>query len=319
MFEPWDRVRDESALRSALETLPLSGHILSVKIEKSGGPFAASVWYESQGHAENAIAILQRLTKEQYSRAITGGCCLWNETQLSRRGWPTLELAVAKETLSLVGLPRMRAARELMANISIPKIYDISERGSPIALHASETHQSCEEVQEAIQRAHFTASADRSTVVALYQRHRLDTFDKMEPDGSCRYDLRWDNRLVDMHIERLRVGGQLVWQGRSAARVGAGGLLRLQSRAEWVSSLIPRAAHFVPIGVVQFVDYASDLLVLARFWQQGGDEAMINFYVGTGFVAASIVGAWISIPRAYDTSADLFPWFMRLSVVFDAC
>lgn len=291
-------ISDKAALLAALQNLPSSDHIMSVRIEPKGGSFAASLCYNCQGHAENAVASLERWAKQQDCEQdcpVEGACFLWNEMPLSGRGWPTLELAVAKEVLSLVRMPRMRAARELMANLPVPKLYDISDRGSPVSLDGSETQQSCEYVREAIRGAHFTSSADRQTVVELYQGHRLETFDKMDPDGAALYDLRWDNSLVDMRIERLRVGGQLLWHGRIAAEVAARDMPRLQRRAERASSLIPRAAHFVPIGVVQLGDYVSDLLVLARFWQQGGEEAMLNFYVGMGFVTASIVGTWILI------------------------
>ena len=281
----------EEALKKAL---PESNLLKSL----DHGMWFSMLTYESEDEASRVLRIL--LDKVNEGNVMKGACNAWNDRPIKDRGWCELEISAAYEALSRQQQLTTSATSEVelacaqvMGAINIPKLINISEPTSPKVLDKTvEAPQTPAQVQDRLRKATFTSPADKGRVVRMYLDYRRELFAVMDLEGKSLLGL--DNRLVRRADAQMRLGfggeGRRHKHHPATLALGADHVARQQERARSWAGRTVNLLHVAPIGLVQFADYVSDVLVLLQFRADGDHE---SFVVGTVFVILSIAVVWI--------------------------
>ena len=158
--------------------------------------------------------------------------------------------------------------REALSAMPIAKLYEISEGDVPTVC-ALTAPQKAADVEASIRAAEFTSGADKELVPRMYREFRQRIFEAIDVEGQ--YAL-YDDHVANMRVERQRFGGHggggraLVRQ-KTLTSIEREEATRKRERAQQLVRLLESLLHTVPIGLVQCVDYVSDLLVLYLFSQ----------------------------------------------------
>ena len=207
----------------------------------------------------------------------------YNDRPYEGRGWCVLEDSVTREAVGRSRQPGFEDVKEQMDTAQLVKLYDISDELAPAQTTAITEPRRAVEVLNAIGAAHFTGKGDKSEVQKMYRQYRETIFEVLDTDGNhVLYD---DDYVANMRDECRRLDAEGCVGKTDMESQSEESKARRRKRAREAASMVGMLMHTLPIALVQFADYVSDLFVIWQFYKEG-DE--VSFTTGVACMATSI-------------------------------